>query len=118
LLRLAAGIPLVYFGMEGALNADTGERIRVVLEVMSGVGGFLLLPGLWTPIAGGLVTVTQLCILFSQPISKQAFAHILLPVLGAALALLGPGAWSADARLFGRKIFVNGRRTGGIQPPP
>jgi putative oxidoreductase len=23
--------------------------------------------------------------------------------LGAALAMLGPGAWSVDARLFGRK---------------
>ena len=28
---------------------------------------------------------------------------LLLGTLGAALALLGPGAWSADARLFGWK---------------
>ena len=27
----------------------------------------------------------------------------LLGALGAALAMLGPGAWSVDARLFGRK---------------
>jgi putative oxidoreductase len=28
---------------------------------------------------------------------------IMLATLGAALAMLGPGAWSIDARLFGRK---------------
>jgi len=27
-------------------------------------------------------------------------------VLGAALAMVGPGAWSIDARLFGRKHIV------------
>jgi hypothetical protein len=29
--------------------------------------------------------------------------YILLSSMGAALALLGPGAWSVDARLFGWK---------------
>ncbi len=27
----------------------------------------------------------------------------MLGVLGAVLAMVGPGAWSIDARLFGRK---------------
>jgi len=27
----------------------------------------------------------------------------MLAALGAALAMVGPGAWSIDARLFGRK---------------
>jgi hypothetical protein len=31
--------------------------------------------------------------------------YILLGTLGAALAMLGPGAWSIDARLFGRKYI-------------
>jgi hypothetical protein len=30
---------------------------------------------------------------------------ILLATLGATLAMIGPGAWSIDARLFGRKHF-------------
>lgn len=29
----------------------------------------------------------------------------MLVVLGASLAMIGPGAWSLDARLFGRKQF-------------
>ena len=29
--------------------------------------------------------------------------HMLVGALGVVLAMLGPGAWSLDARLFGRK---------------
>jgi len=28
---------------------------------------------------------------------------VVLAVLGVSLAMIGPGAWSVDARLFGRK---------------
>ena len=82
--------------------------MREAFDLVSGLGGILLVVGLWTPIAGGVVAVTQLCILFSRPFLKHAypFAHILLPVLGAGLALLGPGAWSIDARMFGRKRLI------------
>jgi putative oxidoreductase len=31
---------------------------------------------------------------------------IALAVLGVTLALIGPGEWSVDARLYGRKHFV------------
>ena len=37
----------------------------------------------------------------SQPVDPGT--HILLGTLGAALAMFEPGAWSDDARLFGRK---------------
>jgi uncharacterized membrane protein YphA (DoxX/SURF4 family) len=30
-------------------------------------------------------------------------SHLLLAILGISLAMLGPGAWSIDALLFGRK---------------
>jgi uncharacterized membrane protein YphA (DoxX/SURF4 family) len=29
--------------------------------------------------------------------------HLLLAVLAISLAMLGPGAWSIDAQIFGRK---------------
>jgi hypothetical protein len=31
------------------------------------------------------------------------WSYIVLATLGATLAMIGPGAWSIDARLFGRK---------------
>jgi putative oxidoreductase len=66
----------------------------------AGAAGFLLV-GLWTPVAGLLMAVAELCLTFSHPVDP--WSHILLGALGAALAMLGPGAWSVDARLFGRK---------------
>jgi len=63
--------------------------------------GLLLLVGLWTPVAGALVAVLQVWRLVEQ--QGDPFIHILLATLGGALALLGPGAWSIDARLFGWK---------------
>jgi hypothetical protein len=38
--------------------------------------------------------------------------HILLAVLTAAVAMLGPGAWSIDARRFGRQRFDIDRNRG------
>ena len=63
--------------------------------------GALLLTGLWTPIAGALVAVFELWFAFLQP--GDLWPLIRLGPYGAALALIGPGAWSLDARFFGRK---------------
>jgi uncharacterized membrane protein YphA (DoxX/SURF4 family) len=70
-------------------------------QVVAAGAAMLLLLGLWTPIAGVLMAVAELCLAFSHP--TDPWMHILLGTLGAALAMLGPGAWSVDARLFGRK---------------
>ena len=63
--------------------------------------GVLLLTGLWTPISGGALALVELWIGLSQ--RGDPWVAILLGSLGAALALIGPGAWSLDARFFGRK---------------
>jgi len=71
--------------------------------------GLLLLAGLWTPIAGAIAAILELWNCFSQPGDPWTF--ILLGALGAGLAMVGPGTWSVDARLFGwKRIDISGRR--------
>ena len=60
-----------------------------------------MLVGLWTPIAGIVVATMETWIAFSLPASAALPGG--LAVLGASLAMIGPGAWSLDALLFGRK---------------
>jgi len=95
--------------MKTLLGGASGGPVRVVLELVAGLAGILLMIGLWTPIAGGVVAVTQLSIFLSPPFSDQAqpFEQLLVPVVATALAMLGPGAWSIDARLFGRKRLIH-----------
>lgn len=68
---------------------------------MGAGAGIFLLVGLWTPIAGTAVAGVELWISFAA--GAGPWISLLLATLGASLAMIGPGAWSADARLFGRK---------------
>jgi uncharacterized membrane protein YphA (DoxX/SURF4 family) len=61
----------------------------------------LLLPGLWTPVAAMLVAALELCTI---PLELGALStHIFMATMAAALALVGPGFWSVDGRLYGWK---------------
>ena len=71
------------------------------MEIVAFLVGLALLIGLWTPIAGSLVGVFSLWSAVSH--KGDLWADILLATMGATLALVGPGAWSLDARLFGWK---------------
>jgi uncharacterized membrane protein YphA (DoxX/SURF4 family) len=99
LLRVSAGLPLVYDGIAGLFaTPQIGPFVRELLAIGAGV---LLLVGLWTPLSGTLAAMLQLWIAFEG--ADQLRAVLLLAAVGAALAMLGPGAWSVDAHLFGRK---------------
>ena len=105
-LRLAAAIPLIIGG--GVAVRDAPQLVlHAVYFATIGVG-ILLLAGLWTPVAGALQAIIEVWIFFSR--GDGANLHLLLAALGVSLVMLGPGAWSVDARLFGRKrIDIRGR---------
>ena len=98
-MRLVAGGSLIAHGL---VRLWTGPPAQLFIPDALGIAaGILLLAGLWTPITGALVAA--LGIWNSITKSGDLWANIFLVTIGLGLALLGPGAWSVDARLFGWK---------------
>ena len=111
-MRAAAGGALVACGVLVLVHAP---QLLPGLKAVGAAGlGVLLLVGLWTPVAGVLAAFAALWAGFAEPSPHDGY-YALLATLGAALALLGPGAFSIDARLFGWKRVEIGR--GGNRPP-
>src|SRR6202051_3531426 len=97
-LRLAAAIPLLLDGCSGFWGAPHDGLYARFAAI--GVGS-LLLAGLWPPVAGGLQAIIEAWIIVARGTAPSK--PVLLAALGVSLVMLGPGAWSVDARLFGRK---------------
>ena len=73
----------------------------VTLHVLAAGAGLFVLFGWWTSVAGALVAIIELCIVFSN--NHNPSLSVLLASVGVALVLLGPGNWSVDARRSGWK---------------
>ena len=99
LLRLATGGTLIGHAvavlLSGVALAPAAFHVLLILF------GALLLAGLWTPIAAVFVTLSAI----AEMILRSSLRPELLAmaIMAAAIALLGPGAWSVDARLYGWK---------------
>ena len=96
LLRAVAAIPLVYAGLRTIASSSPA-----IMEMVIAGAAILLLIGLWTPLAGGLIALAEVGLAVLHPAAP--WTHVHFATMGAALAMLGPGGCSLDARLFGRK---------------
>ena len=99
LLRFTGGVPLVLRGISEIREAP--PALAMILAAAAVVSGLLELAGLWTPVAASVAAFLELWIVVSR--SGLEGAPIFLAAMAASLAMLGPGAWSVDARLFGRR---------------
>lgn len=109
LQRLVTGGVLMQYTLTHLKEPMTPGSL--VPPLMAFGAGILLMIGLWTPIAGAVVAfVTLLGFVFG---AADPVISILLATLGASLALIGPGAWSIDARMFGRKQISFPQRADG-----
>jgi putative oxidoreductase len=98
-IRIAAGAALM---VDGKVRAQYGGAVLpFIIGLFELADGAVLIAGLWTPVAGVLsIALSASEILLFHDSFCPA---ILLASMGAGLALVGPGAISIDAGLFGLK---------------
>jgi putative oxidoreductase len=103
LLRLLTGAALIHFGI--ASIREGPPPLTAALQIIGMATAALLLMGMFTPLAGVLAAAAKVWIAISRFSSHSGDPWVALSqaVLAAALAMIGPGAWSIDARRFGRK---------------
>jgi hypothetical protein len=99
-MRVVAGCALAV-GAGLTLLSDPPPMNVTLPAILLLAAGILLIAGLWTPIAGASVALTEVWKMLMLPGDKPLW--LMLGTAGAALAMLGPGLWSIDARLYGWK---------------
>lgn len=106
LLRLAVTAGLVLHD-PASLWPEHGDALRLAMGIVA--GGLLL--GALTPWFGSLCGLLAAQVAWRTGVAPAAILPSLLFGLSAlALVLLGPGAYSLDARLFGRRRLKLGAR--------
>ncbi len=99
LLRLAAGGYLIVERLQMLRPIPSSPLLEVnVILILIGI---CICLGFWTPVMAGLDGAAELLMTLTD--SGRYESHLLLAILGISLAMLGPGAWSIDALIFGRK---------------
>jgi putative oxidoreductase len=99
-MRLVVG-SVLFVGMGPKLWSDSPLHMTLTSAALA-TSGLLLVGGLWTPVAGAVVALIEI----SQEIlgvAEHPLVGLLAGTIAAGLAMLGPGRWSVDARLFGWK---------------
>jgi uncharacterized membrane protein YphA (DoxX/SURF4 family) len=112
LLRIAVALGAITQGFH-ALTAPAGPAWIVrLIGFLAIIAGLFLLAGFLTPIAGAAATIGYLATGTAQFLATDAHRRgdalltLHLAVISLALVLLGPGAISLDARLFGRREII------------
>ena len=112
LLRAAAGTALLAQGAAYVVNWHNLTFLTRGIALLTVVSGAALLIGYLTPFAGVLAVLFSMGSAFSWfpvphlDLFESRLAAVLATVIVAALVCLGPGAFSLDARLFGRREII------------
>jgi len=110
LLRAAIGVVAIFDGISAlAMSGHAATTLAGGLVILIGVA---LLIGLFTPVASGLaaaaavsLSISGLSLPAADPLDSKPLT-VLVAIVAVAVALLGPGALSLDARLFGRREII------------
>ena len=99
LQRVVVAIMLVRFCAIYLIGSSFSAS--TIPHIIGASAGMLFLVGLWTPVMGILIAVLEFWVALTH--AGDPWVSILLATIGATSAMLGPGAYSVDARLFGRR---------------
>ena len=80
---------------------DSPFSISMIPHIIGACAAMLFLVGLWTPFVGTLIAVVELWVVLTH--LGDPWVSMMLATIGATTAMLGPGAFSIDAVLFGRR---------------
>jgi uncharacterized membrane protein YphA (DoxX/SURF4 family) len=107
LLRSAVGLAAL---AEGTAVLAGGSEMGMVMRGADGTlaiaSGALLLVGFLTPIAAAVSVLAVAVGGFVAPLPGDAVASLFIVIVSVAVVLLGPGAFSLDSYLFGRREIV------------
>jgi len=118
ILRIAVAVNAITQGICMLIGSSGAVSSTAVLGLSAIVGGLLFLIGFLTPIVGSFLAVGYLIESIPLVLGGDAAKHaeastcIYLASISLAVALLGPGAFSVDARLFGRLEIIIPERPG------
>jgi hypothetical protein len=112
-----AGLALVILRVTVAVVLISGARVCPgpgveVLATLAGIAAVLLMVGWYTPLAAGLAVPVSLGTLW---FCHETTVNVLIIAILVSISLLGAGAYSVDARLYGRRRLVVGRPQGKAQ---
>ena len=112
LLRVLIGLITVFLAIRWIAGAPERAAYVWVMGIISTACGVMLILGFKTLLAGVTASVSMLAIAFSagsvvSPVSSGAFVlYLLTAILTLGLALTGPGAFSIEGHLYGRREIV------------
>jgi uncharacterized membrane protein YphA (DoxX/SURF4 family) len=112
LLRVAIGIVLIARGVTFLLGWRDLKFTAAAIALLVVSGATLLLSGYLTRLAAVLIALASACgIIFwswapAVDLFQTRLTAALMGVIAMALVCLGPGAFSLDARLFGRQEII------------
>jgi hypothetical protein len=118
----SAGVALLILRLAVAAALVSGARLcpgpeTEALLALSRIAAVLIVVGWYTPLAAVSAALISLCAFWvcREPRVDALAENALMIAILVAISLLGAGAYSVDARLYGRRRLVVGRPQGKLE---
>jgi hypothetical protein len=113
----SAGLAVLVLRLAVAAALASGARLchgpeTEILLALSRIAAVLIMVGWYTPLAAVSAVLVSLCTFW---VCREPGVNALMIAILIAIGLIGAGAYSVDARLYGRRRLVVGRPRGKLE---